>query len=360
MVTSWSATPRSGRISKVRRRPADGAVARQPAVGQRTGRQARRPLRLRRRSFAPREDGRRPSRTLACAHGRERHRAGGAFSNRLRERRAAARPSTLPSPSAGPIQQSLRARLRRRAHQTGRRAADAPTAKRQPKSCGAPRPSCTWSALKSSPPDCRSRSGIRTTIRSIAPPKNAASRCACTARGTRPSNGAPAVWRTFAEVHAYAFTAGVIMQFTSIIAQGITVRFPRLRMAFLEIGASWLPYYLDGLDEHWEKRCEATLPLLTKSPRTRSVSRISRSASRPAKRARPGRQIEFAGAEHFMSRPTFRTGTASFPKASATCANAAISRSDRNSRSSRGTPSNSTGSNGRCAEERFSRSPAPR
>lgn len=72
--------------------------------------------------------------------------------------------------------------------------------------------------------------------------------------------------RTFAEVHAYAFPAGVLTHFTSAMGQGVPMRFPKLRLAFLEIGATWLPYYLDRLDEHWEKRAEDEMPLLKNKP----------------------------------------------------------------------------------------------
>ena len=71
---------------------------------------------------------------------------------------------------------------------------------------------------------------------------------------------------TFAEVHAYGFTVGILLQFTSMMCQGVPVRFPGLRLAFLENGATWLPYYLDRLDEHWEKRGEIEMPHLTKKP----------------------------------------------------------------------------------------------
>jgi predicted TIM-barrel fold metal-dependent hydrolase len=105
--------------------------------------------------------------------------------------------------------------------------------------------------------------------------------------------------RTFAEVHAYAFPAGVIMQFTSILSQAVPIRFPRLRMAFLEIGASWLPYYLDRLDEHWEKRCEVDMPLLLQKPSdTFRASNIQISIE--AGETLLGQTIEYAGAEHFM------------------------------------------------------------
>jgi uncharacterized protein len=71
---------------------------------------------------------------------------------------------------------------------------------------------------------------------------------------------------TFSEVHTYMFAVGILLQFTSIIAQGVPVRFPGLRLGFLEMGATWLPYWLDRMDEHWEKRGEYETPLLKKKP----------------------------------------------------------------------------------------------
>jgi predicted TIM-barrel fold metal-dependent hydrolase len=67
-------------------------------------------------------------------------------------------------------------------------------------------------------------------------------------------------------VHAYGFTAGILIQFTSMLCQGVPVRFPGLRLGFLENGATWLPYYLDRLDEHWEKRGELEMPHLKEKP----------------------------------------------------------------------------------------------
>ena len=58
----------------------------------------------------------------------------------------------------------------------------------------------------------------------------------------------------------------MLLQFTSVMANGIAVKFPKLKMSFLEIGASWLPYYLDRLDEHWEKRGKVDMPLMTEAP----------------------------------------------------------------------------------------------
>jgi hypothetical protein len=72
--------------------------------------------------------------------------------------------------------------------------------------------------------------------------------------------------RSFNEIHTYTLPAAILLQFTSMVFQGIPVRFPGLRLAFLEIGATWLPYWLDRMDEHWELRGDVEAPLLKKKP----------------------------------------------------------------------------------------------
>ena len=47
---------------------------------------------------------------------------------------------------------------------------------------------------------------------------------------------------------------------------GVPVRFPELTLAFLEAGSGWVPYFLQRMDEEWEKRGHAEAKLLTKSP----------------------------------------------------------------------------------------------
>jgi uncharacterized protein len=70
----------------------------------------------------------------------------------------------------------------------------------------------------------------------------------------------------FIQVHAFNHPASVLAQFTSIMLEGIPSRFPALRLAFLEIGATWLPWYLDRLDEEYELRGDAEAPSLTARP----------------------------------------------------------------------------------------------
>jgi predicted TIM-barrel fold metal-dependent hydrolase len=53
-------------------------------------------------------------------------------------------------------------------------------------------------------------------------------------------------------MHATHFPVEQLMNVTDFIAFGILERHPSLRVAFLECGAGWVPYYLHRLDEHLE------------------------------------------------------------------------------------------------------------
>ena len=56
----------------------------------------------------------------------------------------------------------------------------------------------------------------------------------------------------FTAMHATHFPVEQMMNVTDFVAFGILERHPRLRVAFLECGAGWVPYYLHRLDEHLE------------------------------------------------------------------------------------------------------------
>jgi predicted TIM-barrel fold metal-dependent hydrolase len=104
---------------------------------------------------------------------------------------------------------------------------------------------------------------------------------------------------TFAEVHAYTFPVGILLQFTSMVCQGVPVRFPNLKLAFLEIGATWLPYYLDRLDEHWEKRAKYEMPLLKKKPSDMVRESKIYFSVEPGE-TQLAHTIDYLGAEHFV------------------------------------------------------------
>ena len=56
----------------------------------------------------------------------------------------------------------------------------------------------------------------------------------------------------YSAMHAAHFPVEQMMNLTSLVAFGILERHPTLRVALLETGATWLPFYAHRLDEHLE------------------------------------------------------------------------------------------------------------
>jgi predicted TIM-barrel fold metal-dependent hydrolase len=58
----------------------------------------------------------------------------------------------------------------------------------------------------------------------------------------------------YIQVHCVSFPFDQMAAMTAIVSGGVLERHPRLRVAFLEAGVTWVPYFLDRLHEHFEKR----------------------------------------------------------------------------------------------------------
>lgn len=71
---------------------------------------------------------------------------------------------------------------------------------------------------------------------------------------------------TFVEVHTMSHAIAQMMQMTSMIYQGVPERFPDLKIAFLEAGCTWAPYWANRMDEEWEKRGEVEAPDCKRKP----------------------------------------------------------------------------------------------
>jgi predicted TIM-barrel fold metal-dependent hydrolase len=57
----------------------------------------------------------------------------------------------------------------------------------------------------------------------------------------------------YAQVHALSFPVDQMVALTALTLGGVLDRFPRLRVAFLESGVGWVPYFVHRLHEHHEK-----------------------------------------------------------------------------------------------------------
>jgi len=70
----------------------------------------------------------------------------------------------------------------------------------------------------------------------------------------------------FIQAHTCSHAFAQMRQFTSMMFDGIPVRFPDLTVAYLEAGTGWVPYFLQRMDEEWDKRGHAEAKLLTQPP----------------------------------------------------------------------------------------------
>jgi hypothetical protein len=65
--------------------------------------------------------------------------------------------------------------------------------------------------------------------------------------------------------HAIGHPFEQMIALSCVVCGGVLERFPALRVAFLEAGAGWVPYWLERLEEHYERR-SGEMPLMKKEP----------------------------------------------------------------------------------------------
>jgi predicted TIM-barrel fold metal-dependent hydrolase len=70
---------------------------------------------------------------------------------------------------------------------------------------------------------------------------------------------------SFIATHTCGHPFPVLRQLTAMVFEGIPERFPQLTLGFLEIGCGWLPYWMERMDEEYEKRAREA-PLLQGKP----------------------------------------------------------------------------------------------
>jgi predicted TIM-barrel fold metal-dependent hydrolase len=58
----------------------------------------------------------------------------------------------------------------------------------------------------------------------------------------------------YIQVHCVSFPFDQMTAMTALVSGGVFDRHPKLRVAFLEAGVGWVPYFVDRMHEHFEKR----------------------------------------------------------------------------------------------------------
>ena len=70
---------------------------------------------------------------------------------------------------------------------------------------------------------------------------------------------------TFLFAHTIGRPFETLIDCAALAYGGVPEKFPQLRIAFLECGCGWVPYWMDRMDEEWEKR-QSEAPLLKAKP----------------------------------------------------------------------------------------------
>ncbi len=71
---------------------------------------------------------------------------------------------------------------------------------------------------------------------------------------------------SFLYMHTIGRPVETFIQFAGLIYGGVPEAFPRLRIGFMETGVGWVPYWMERMDEEWEKRGEVEAPLCRRKP----------------------------------------------------------------------------------------------
>jgi len=71
---------------------------------------------------------------------------------------------------------------------------------------------------------------------------------------------------SFIQAHTVSHPFGQMRQLTSVVFEGVPERYPTLRLAFLEAGAGWAPYWMERMDDEFAKRGATEAPVLKRRP----------------------------------------------------------------------------------------------
>jgi predicted TIM-barrel fold metal-dependent hydrolase len=85
------------------------------------------------------------------------------------------------------------------------------------------------------------------------------------ASGSHLGGGGVDGFPSFIQTHTCSHAFGQMRQLTSTIFEGVPERFPSLRIAYLEAGCGWAPYWAERMDDEYAKRAPEA-PALEKKP----------------------------------------------------------------------------------------------
>lgn len=112
-------------------------------------------------------------------------------------------------------------------------------------------------------------------------------------------------------VHATTHPFEQMIGVMCIVAGGILERFPKLKVAFLEAGGGWVPYWMERLDEHYEY-LQPEVPWLKMSPSEYIRKRDVHFSFEPDERTLPF-VMDFIGDDRLLFASDYNHSDCKFP-----------------------------------------------
>jgi hypothetical protein len=112
-------------------------------------------------------------------------------------------------------------------------------------------------------------------------------------------------------VHAIGHPFEQMIAMATVLCGGVLDDHPALRVGFLEAGCGWVPYWVERLEEHYERR-SAEMPRMVRSPREYLRDGRCFVTAEPDERLVP-EAIEAIGAECVMYASDYPHTDSTFP-----------------------------------------------
>ncbi len=113
-------------------------------------------------------------------------------------------------------------------------------------------------------------------------------------------------------VHVVTHAFEVMIGALCIVSGGVLERHPRLKCAFLEAGAGWIPYWIERLDEHYEYM-QPAVPWLRKEPGTYMRSAQCYYSFEPDEKTLPY-VLDFVGRDRLVFASDYNHSDSKFPE----------------------------------------------
>ncbi len=111
--------------------------------------------------------------------------------------------------------------------------------------------------------------------------------------------------------HAVGHPFEQMIALACLVCGGVIEQFPRLRFVFLEAGCGWLPYWIDRLHEHYERRT-AEMPLMKREPLEYITSGSCYFATEPDERLLPA-TLKMIGDDYVLYSSDYPHTDSKFP-----------------------------------------------